>query len=148
MQLDTWAGPFNGGQAQRFTIAGKDGRFQLAKAEWLDKNAGKGSPNWGCTTVVLTSPWVPEPLYLRYAWARNPLENLKSLDNTGLPFDTHRNDTRTLADMYEIYTGKKSATLGVPQRNEQMELQKALQTAGLKRRASEARSFLEQHPNP
>jgi len=50
--------------------------------------------------------------------------------------------------MYEIYTGKKSATPGVLQRNEQMELQKALQTAGLKRRTSEARSFPEQHPNP
>ena len=148
LQLDTWAIPFNDGPIQGFAIAGKDGRFQPAKAEWLDKNSGQGAPNWERSTVVLTSPFVPEPLYFRYAWGRNPLENLKSTDLVGLPFDTQRNDTWTLADMYEIYTGKKPATPGVLQQNEQNELQKALEAADLKRRAAEARLFLEQHPNP
>jgi sialate O-acetylesterase len=64
---------------------------------------GKGEPNWERSMIVLSSPWVPEPVYFRYAWARNPLENLKSSDNAGLPFDTQRNDSFSLADMYQIY---------------------------------------------
>jgi sialate O-acetylesterase len=143
LQLDTWAGPFNDGPIQGFAIAGKDGHFQPAKAEWLDKNAGKsGGSNWERYTVVLTSPWVPEPLYFRYAWGRNPLENLKSTDNTGLPFDTQRNDTWTLADMYEIYTGKKPATPGVLHGGEMRELSHALKAENLKRRIEEAKALL------
>ena len=58
LQFDTWAGPFNDGPIQGFAIAGKDGRFQPAKAEWLDRNAGKpaartGSAPWLCSPV----PW-------------------------------------------------------------------------------------------
>ncbi len=143
LQLDTWAGPFNDGPIQGFAIAGKDGRFQPAKAEWLDKNAGKGGdPNWERSMVVLTSPWVPEPLYFRYAWARNPLENLKSTDNTGLPFDTQRNDTWTLAEMYEIYTGKKTKTPNVLDAVENRDLIRALQADDRKRQIEDAKALL------
>lgn len=144
LQLDTWAGPFHDGPIQGFAIAGKDGRFQPAKAEWLDKNSGKGGgPNWERTTVVLTSPLVPEPLYFRYAWGRNPLENLKATDNTGLPFDTQRNDPWTLADMYEIYTGKKPKISNVLDAAENRELMGALQADDRKRRIEEAKALLE-----
>jgi sialate O-acetylesterase len=143
LQMDTWVIPFHDGPIQGFAIAGKDGRFQPAKAEWLDKNAGKGgSPNWDRTAVVLTSPLVPEPLYFRYAWARNPLETLKSSDNTGLPFDTQRNDTFSLADMYEIYTGKKTKTPGVLDRPENKELIQALQAEDRNRRIEDAKALL------
>jgi len=143
LQMDSWVIPFNDGPIQGFAIAGKDGRFQPAKAEWLDKNAGKsGGPNWERSTVVLTSPLVPEPLYFRYAWARNPLENLKSTDNAGLPFDTQRNDTWSLADMYEMYTGKKPATPGVLNGGEQGQLSHALKGDDLKRRIEEAKALL------
>ena len=43
---DSWVIPFSDEPILGFAIAGKDGRFQPAKAEWLDKNAGKpGNPN-------------------------------------------------------------------------------------------------------
>ena len=143
LQLDTTVIPFHDGPLQGFAIAGKDGRFQPAKAVWFDKNAGKGDgPNWDRSKIVLTSPLVAEPLYFRYAWARNPLENVKSNDLTGLPFDTQRNDPWSLADMYEIYTGKKTKTPDLLQRNEHNELLKALQEADLQRRAAEAKEFL------
>jgi sialate O-acetylesterase len=143
LQLDEWAIPFNDGPIQGFAIAGKDGRFQPAKAEWLDKNAGKGGgPNWERSIVVLTSQWVPEPLYFRYAWARNPLENLKSSDLAGLPFDTQRNDTWTLADMYEIYSGKKPAAPGVLNDVEARNLANALKAEDLKRRIEDAKALL------
>ena len=146
LHLDTWAGPFHDGPIQGFAIAGKDGRFQPAKAEWLNKSAGqKGQPNPERSAIVLTSPLVPEPLYFRHAWGRNPLANLKSSDATDLPFATQRNDSWTMADMYEIYTGKKSAAPALS-RSEHAELVKALRAADLKRRAGEAKSFLEKHP--
>jgi hypothetical protein len=91
---------------------------------------------------VLTSPLVPEPLYFRYAWARNPLENLKSTDNTGLPFDTQRNDTWSLADMYENYTGKKPKTPGVLDASESRALSAALQADDRKRRVEDAKALL------
>lgn len=141
LQMDSWVIPFNDGLMQGFAIAGKDGRFQPAKAEWLDRNAGKGQPNWDRAAVVLTSPLVPEPLYFRYAWARNPLENLKSTDQAGLPFDTQRNDTWTMADMYELYTGKKPATPGVLNGGEMAALGKELRADDLKRRIEEAKSL-------
>ncbi len=46
LKLDTWAIPFYDGPIQGFAIAGEDGRFQPAKAEWFDKNEGKGASNW------------------------------------------------------------------------------------------------------
>lgn len=144
LKLDTSAIPFNDGPIQGFAIAGKDGRFQPARAAWLDKNGGKGEPNWERSTIVLSSDLVSEPIYFRYAWARNPLENLKSAENAGLPFDTQRNDPFSLADMYEIYTGKKSSTPGVLARNENRELVQALQAEDRKRRIIEARNLLDE----
>ncbi|WP_205855085.1 sialate O-acetylesterase [Pirellula sp. SH-Sr6A] len=144
LKLDTWAIPFHDGPIQGFAIAGKDGRFQPAKAVWLDKNEGKGEPNWERSTIVLSSELVPEPIYFRYAWARNPLENLKSSENAGLPFDTQRNDSFSLADMVEIYTGKKTTTPGVISPKESRELVQALQAEDKKRRFFEARKLLDE----
>ncbi len=146
LKLDSWAIPDNDGPIQGFAIAGRDGRFQPANAEWLDKNDGKGEPNWERSVIVLTSPLVPEPVYFRYAWARNPLENLKSTDNAGLPFDTQRNDPFTLADMYQIYTQKNSATPGVLHEGEKRELIKALQAEDRKRLVEEAKTLLNANP--
>lgn len=142
LKLDSWAIPFHDGPIQGFAVAGKDGRFQPATAQWLDKNAGKGEPNWERSIIVLSSTFVPEPIFFRYAWARNPLESLKSADNSGLPFDTQRNDNFTLADMYQIYTGKSSSKPGILQEVEKRELIKAMKAEDLKRRLDEARSLL------
>lgn len=143
LKLDTWAIPFHDGPIQGFAIAGKDGRFQPAKAEWLDKNGGKGQPDWERSTIVLSSEFVPKPVYFRYAWARNPLETLKSSDLSNLPFDTQRNDSFTLADMYQIYTGKNPSTPGVLQRGETRELTEVLKAEDTKRRVEEAKKLLD-----
>lgn len=142
LKLDSWAIPFHDGPIQGFAIAGNDGRFQPAEAQWLDKNAGKGQPDWERSTIVLSSERVPEPVYFRYAWARNPLETLKSSDLSNLPFDTQRNDSFTLADMYEIYTGKKPSIPGVLNRGETNELINALKAEDRQRRVAEAKELL------
>jgi sialate O-acetylesterase len=52
---------FNGGDLTGFTLAGADGVFHEAKAEIKGKD-----------TVEVSSPSVPAPLTVRYAWAINP----------------------------------------------------------------------------
>jgi sialate O-acetylesterase len=52
----------NGGPLEGFTIAGVDGVFHPAKAEIKGKDS-----------VLVTSPQVPAPQAVRYAWARNTL---------------------------------------------------------------------------
>lgn len=144
LHLDSAAGPYNDGPILGFAIAGKDGKFQPAKADWLNKNPDpRAKPDYDRTAIVLTSPLVPEPVYFRHAWGRNPLANLKSADRTDLPFATQRNDTFTLADLYEIYTGRKSATPGVLDRSEFGQLRQALQAEDRARRIAEAQALLE-----
>lgn len=143
LHLDSAAGPYHDGPIEGFAIAGKDGRFQPAQAEWLTtaKN-NQNRPQQDHTAFVLSSPMVPEPKYFRHAWGRNPLANLKSTDHTDLPLPTVRNDTFTIADMYVNYTGKKPAMPNVLDRKEQDELIQALRAEDLKRRIVEAQELL------
>jgi len=60
-----------GGQVTGFEVAGKDGEFRPATAT-IDG-----------TTIVVKSPSVAEPLYVRYGWANSPQCNLFNGD--GLP---------------------------------------------------------------
>lgn len=138
LKLDSPAGPYNDGPIEGFAIAGSDGRFQPASAQWLTKD----KDNQDRSVIVLSSPLVPDPKYFRHAWARNPQANLKSMDNTDLPFPTLRNDPWTIPDMYENYTGKKPATPGKLDGRELGELTRALQSEDLKRRITEAKDLL------
>jgi hypothetical protein len=72
------------------------------------------------------------------------LANLKSSDHTDIPFATQRSDNWTLADMYEIYTGKKCTAAGTLNGNEQGKLSKALRAADLERRIAVAKSLLKE----
>jgi sialate O-acetylesterase len=125
---------YNDGPILGFCIAGKDGKFQPAKAEWGDKGDR--------SIIVLSSPLVAEPVYYRHAWGRNPLANLKA---GGIPLDTLRNDNWTIADMCELYTGKKTATPNILNGGEFRELTKALHAEDVKRRLKEAETFIKEH---
>jgi sialate O-acetylesterase len=147
LKLDTWAGPFHDGPILGFALAGEDGKFQPAQAQWLDRNAGQGgAPNPDRSVIVLTSPLVPQPLYFRYAWGRNPLANLKSTDATDLPFPAQRNDPWSLADHYEQCTGKAPSVPGRLDRAEMQALVQVMRQYDLERRAREAKAFLAEHP--
>lgn len=69
----------DGGPPTGFAIAGKDRVFYWADAEIVDDK------------VVVSSPKVPEPLAVRYAWAKNPFFNL--YNKNGLPASPFRTDT-------------------------------------------------------
>ncbi|MEZ6142738.1 MAG: sialate O-acetylesterase [Zavarzinella sp.] len=148
LQLDSPAGPFNDGAIEGFAIAGPDGLFQPAKAEWLTKKDSQGKAQQNRSMIVLTSPLVPEPRYFRYAWGRNPLANLKSLDHTDLPFATQRSDTWTMAGMYEKYTQKKPVDPNLLDGREIGELRNALKTADLQRRLWLAKELLQSAEKP
>jgi sialate O-acetylesterase len=63
-----------------FAIAGANRRFVWAKAEIQADN-----------TVLVSHPQVGQPLYVRYAWADNPIEaNLSNRE--GLPASPFRTD--------------------------------------------------------
>jgi sialate O-acetylesterase len=127
-----------------FSIAGKDGKFQPAKAEYLvtgkDDN-GQPQHNW--KALVLSHPLVPNPIHYRFAWGRNPMGNLRMVYIKDIPFATQRSDNWTVADMYENYTGKKSAVPGQVHGGETEELKKALKAADLERRIFEAQALLD-----
>jgi hypothetical protein len=80
------------------------------------------------SSIMLSSPLVTEPLYYRHAWGRNPLANLKA---DGIPLDTLRNDNFSVADLYEIYTGKKSVVPNILNEEESMVLAEALKAGHL-----------------
>ena len=68
-----------GGDLKTFTIAGKDGQFVPATAR-IDKG-----------TVVVSSPDVPEPEAVRYAWENYP-EGCNLYNGEGLPAAPFRTD--------------------------------------------------------
>ncbi|MEP6668376.1 MAG: sialate O-acetylesterase [Chthoniobacter sp.] len=69
----------DGGKIKGFAIAGEDRKFVWADAEIQGDH------------VVITSPEVPNPVAVRYAWDDDPECNL--INNTGLPASPFRTDT-------------------------------------------------------
>ncbi len=62
-----------------FAISGEDGKWVWAKAEFVPGGA-----------IRVTSPEVPAPVAVRYAWADNPVANVRTLE--GLPLTPFRTD--------------------------------------------------------
>ena len=71
--------PFDVKEPIGFTIAGEDKKFYNAEAKILDDGR-----------VQVSSPSVPNPVAVRYAWAQNPICNMFA-DN-GLPLTPFRTD--------------------------------------------------------
>ena len=70
-----------GGKLTGFTVAGADGKWQWADAR-IDGD-----------TVIVSSPQVPVPVAVRYAWADNPPVSL--YNGTSLPASPFRTDNDT-----------------------------------------------------
>ena len=73
----------DGKPLQRFEIAGKDQEWHWADARIQG------------TTVVVSSPKVPKPVAVRYAWASNP-EGANLVNGAGLPASIFRTDNWTV----------------------------------------------------
>jgi sialate O-acetylesterase len=138
--LDHEATPYNSGPIYGFALAGNDKKFFPAKAEHL-MDAKK---NINRSVIVLTSPFVSEPVAFRYGWHRNPMGNLK-IASSDLPLPISRSDTWSLNELYEAYTGKKSVALTTLNGAERGELSRALQKADKERRLKEAEVYVKEH---
>jgi sialate O-acetylesterase len=68
-----------GGELQQFAIAGEDKKFV-----WADARIDDGR-------VIVSSPDVAQPMYVRYAWADNP-EGANLYNKEGLPASPFRTD--------------------------------------------------------
>ncbi|MGI8772473.1 MAG: sialate O-acetylesterase [Acidobacteriaceae bacterium] len=73
-----------GGTAEGFEVAGDDGRYVAATARI------EGA------TVLVSSAQVPQPRYVRYAWANAPQANLYNA--AGLPASTFTSECRAMAE--------------------------------------------------
>lgn len=71
----------DGKKLSGFSIAGTDHKFHWADAEIIGNN------------IIVSSPNVPFPVAVRYAWADNPNSNLTN--NSGLPASPFRTDNWT-----------------------------------------------------
>src|SRR5690606_29094213 len=69
-----------GSPLQGFAICGEDGKWV-----WADAHID------GTHSVAVSSPLVPRPVAVRYAWANNPTCNL--YNKAGLPASPFRTDT-------------------------------------------------------
>jgi sialate O-acetylesterase len=75
-----------------FAIAGKDRRFHPADVNRFTDGT-KDNRNrliYARNILVLSSPFVPEPVHYRHAWARNPMSNI--VNNRQIPLATQRSD--------------------------------------------------------
>ena len=72
-----------------FSLAGKDGKFYMAHARYAE---GRGHPSGFPNEIRVWSPLVPNPVALRYAWARSPMGNLKMRGQPDRPFPSFRTD--------------------------------------------------------
>ncbi|WP_425398506.1 sialate O-acetylesterase [Aeoliella sp.] len=82
---------FDTGELRGFAIAGEDKKWVWADAKINDKNRRQ---------IIVSSPDVPEPVAVRYAWADNPVCNVYSV--SGLPLTPLRTD-----DWPGVTTGKR-----------------------------------------
>jgi len=81
-----------------FAIAGKDRRFYPADVNWYTDGAkdNRNRPVYSRDILVLSSPFVAEPVAYRYAWARNPMANITN--GRQIPIATQRSDDWILED--------------------------------------------------
>ncbi len=78
-----------------FSIADESGRFFMARAEnHITKYQGIWGNKCDYKKVHVWSPLVKQPVAVRYAWARNPLGNLKVNGKDYLPLHCFRTDKR------------------------------------------------------
>lgn len=138
--LDTDVSAYNSGPIYGFAIAGSDKKFYPAQANYLVDE----KKNTLRSVIVLTSPFVTAPVAYRYGWHRNPMGNLK-ISSCELPLPISRSDHWSMNDLYEAYTGRKTAVENEISRTERATLDRALQTAERQRRFKEAEAYVREH---
>ncbi|HQG49076.1 MAG TPA: hypothetical protein PK373_08310, partial [Sedimentisphaerales bacterium] len=111
-------------------IAGEDRHFYPADVQWYTdgKVDNRNQPTYQRDSLVLSSPFVPQPVHYRYAWARNPIGNIVS--NRGVPLAAQRSDDWILEETPEKITSPENA----PRRYIDNQIRKMLRQGDIERR--------------
>ncbi len=124
-----------------FAIAGRDRRFQPAKAAHLETGKDRNNrPTYDRRVLVLSSPLVSEPIHYRYAWGRNPMANVMISDGRygRAPLPTLRSDNWRLTEIPVELNPELSHRQRVGQ------LRKMLKDSDSERRQTEAQQLLQE----
>lgn len=123
-----------------FAIAGKDRRFYPADVQWYSDGLvdNRNQPKYQHHILVLSSPFVPEPIHYRHAWARNPISNI--VNGRGIPLATQRSDDWILEETPEKIKPLENAT----RRYISNQIRKMLRLADIERRIKEAEATIEE----
>ncbi len=118
------------GRMMGFAIAGEDRHFYPADVQWYTdgKVDNRNQPTYQRDSLVLSSPFVPQPVHYRYAWARNPIGNIVS--NRGVPLAAQRSDDWILEETPEKITSPENA----PRRYIDNQIRKMLRQGDIERR--------------
>ncbi|MEZ5301995.1 MAG: sialate O-acetylesterase [Verrucomicrobiales bacterium] len=124
-----------------FAVAGADGRFFPARAEYASDGVdNRNRPKLRKDALVLRSPMVPEPIDYRYAWARNPMGNV--VNRYGVPLPTQRSDSRPLEQSFPGIEPPDGMDAQQAKRWLGNESRKALKDLDKQRRIAEAKALL------
>ena len=126
------------GKMMGFAIAGKDRRFYPADVQWYTDGSvdNRNQPKYHRNILVLSSPFVPEPIHYRHAWARNPISNI--VNGRGVPLATQRNDNWILEETPATIDTSENAS----SRYITNQIRKMLRLADIERRIKEAEATI------
>jgi sialate O-acetylesterase len=148
LRFDQAVGPTGTGLPMAgFAIAGEDRKFHPAMATHLVTGTdSRGRDQYDKTTIILTSPMVPDPVAYRYAWARNPMGNVQVAGHSDIPLPTQRSDHWPLEDTPRgVFGDNPPARISRPQ---WPTLREALRREDARRRIAEAQAVLREQRNP
>jgi sialate O-acetylesterase len=126
------------GKMMGFAIAGNDRRFYPADVQWYSDGSvdNRNEPKYQRDVLVLSSPFVSEPIHYRHAWARNPISNI--VNGRGVPLATQRSDDWILEETpvkVKDFDKKNSRQIS-------NEIRKMLRHADIERRIKEAEATI------
>jgi len=125
-----------------FAIAGNDRRFYPADVDWYSDGTkdNRKRPVQSRNILVLSSPFVPQPLHYRYAWARNPMANITN--SRQVPLAAQRSDDWLLEETPERIPTLKDMPEDAARRDAAGQIRKALELADIERRIEEAKATI------
>lgn len=127
------------GPIQGFAIAGKDGKFYPADADWLVNGKSKDT-----SVIILSSPMVNEPVHYRYAWSRNPMGNVYVGEQINVPMATQRSDSWQQKDIAKLMLPGEEISRKL-ERSQTGKMKNALKELDLLRRLDAAKRLIEEN---
>ena len=130
------------GKLLGFAIAGEDRRFYPADVQWYSDGSvdNRNQPKYQRNVLVLSSPFVPEPVHYRHAWARNPMSNI--VNSRGVALATQRSDDWLLEETPEKISTPENMPEDAARRFAAGQIRKKLELADLERRIQEAEATI------